>query len=139
MADYIDDVGDTYIDDAGDTYWDAFYDPLAAEAGAFSLSGQAVSLLVNYVISAAAGAFTLTGQAVGFFRALVLNAAAGAFSLSGVDVALILRHFLFVGITTGASTNASGTQITPANDTELADGITSAGAGKVNSDSITGQ
>ena len=38
---------------------------MAGDAGAFSLSGQAASLLAQRLINAAVGTYTLTGQAAG--------------------------------------------------------------------------
>lgn len=114
------------------------YDALGAEAVAFALSGQDVAFLRALRLNGEAGAFAFSGQAAGLSRAYAdLAAGAGSFSVGGKDAALIVRDFLFEVITTGTSANASGTQITPANDTDLADSMTAAGIGSINSDNIT--
>ncbi|MDY6960302.1 MAG: DUF3168 domain-containing protein [Pseudomonadota bacterium] len=56
---------------------------LTAEAGVFTLSGQAAGLLASRLLSAEAGAFALSGQAAGLLAARRIDAAAGLFTLSG--------------------------------------------------------
>lgn len=67
---------------------------LTADAGAFSLSGQAATLRIDRRLTADAGAFALTGQAAGLLKVRTLVADAGAFSLSGQPASLIVSRKL---------------------------------------------
>jgi hypothetical protein len=57
--------------------------PLAAGAGAFTVSGQAAGSFIGKSMTAAAGSFVLTGQPAGMTRTGLLSAAATVFSLTG--------------------------------------------------------
>jgi hypothetical protein len=59
-------------------------DHIAAEVGAFTLTGQDASLVKFVGVVADAGTFTLTGQDANFFRHTLL-ASTGSFSLVGQD------------------------------------------------------
>lgn len=56
---------------------------LTADAGSFTLSGQAATLQFDQTLVAAAGSFTLTGQAATLRRGISMSAASGSFTLSG--------------------------------------------------------
>lgn len=61
---------------------------MAAGTGAFDLTGQDAGLRVTRRMTAEAGSFTLSGQSATLVRALRLTAGTGAFSLIGQDAAL---------------------------------------------------
>lgn len=61
---------------------------IAAAAGAYTLSGQAVALRAARAITAAAGAYTYTGQGVTLRIGLGLIVGAGAYALTGQNVVL---------------------------------------------------
>lgn len=69
---------------------DGTIDPLIAEPGGFTLTGQAAGLRATRRLQAGAGAFAVTGQSATLRRALRLTAQAGGFALSGQDVAFSL-------------------------------------------------
>ena len=56
---------------------------LTANAGSFTLTGQAATLRVGKVLTANAGSFTLTGQAATLRVGKTLTASAGSFTLTG--------------------------------------------------------
>lgn len=76
---------------------------LLAGAGAFVITGDTMTPLVDYKLPADAGAFVMTGQAAGLVAARKLTAAAGSFSLTGQDATLTKSGGALVldGITTG--------------------------------------
>ncbi len=57
--------------------------PLTAEAGAFTLNGEDVSLRAVQPLPAEVGVFTLTGESAEFVRNYVVNTEAGSLGLSG--------------------------------------------------------
>jgi len=61
---------------------------MAADAGSFTLTGQAVSLLADRKVTAAAGAFALSGQEVTLTGPSRLEAGTGSYTLTGQDVGL---------------------------------------------------
>lgn len=63
---------------------------VTADAAAFTMTGQDASLLVGYAVAADAGAFTASGQDADFLRGYVLAAEAGAFVLTGQDATLTI-------------------------------------------------
>ena len=58
---------------------------IAADAGSFALTGQAVGLPLDDELAALEGVFALTGQDVGLNRNFNLAAAAGSFTVTGID------------------------------------------------------
>lgn len=62
---------------------------LNAEAGSFTLSGQAAELLRSRAFNAEATSFSLSGQPATFTRGLVFTAEAGSFALAGQDATLV--------------------------------------------------
>jgi hypothetical protein len=62
---------------------------LSAEAGTFALTGQAADLLKVRALTAEAGVFTLSGQAASLQAHRVLTAGTGSFALAGQDANLI--------------------------------------------------
>lgn len=67
---------------------------LVAEPGVFSLAGQDAALLLARRLVAEAGVFTLVGQDVALLLARRLVAEAGVFGLDGQDAALLLARRL---------------------------------------------
>ena len=61
---------------------------LTAEAGSFTLTGQAAGLRADRLLSAEAGSFTLSGQAAGLQAQRRMAAGTGAFDLTGQDAGL---------------------------------------------------
>lgn len=61
---------------------------LAADAGAFVLTGNDAGLSAGRKLAAATGVFTLTGNPAGLIVSRNLIAATGSFTLSGNDAAL---------------------------------------------------
>ena len=61
---------------------------LAADSGAFTLTGTAASLLAGRKLTADAGSFTLTGTAANTLFGRKLTAEAASFALTGTDAAL---------------------------------------------------
>ena len=66
---------------------------LTAEAGSFTLSGQAAGLVAARKLSADAGAFALSGQTVALRADRLLTASQGAFTLTGQDADLIAPNY----------------------------------------------
>ena len=66
---------------------------LTAEAGSFTLSGQAAGLVAARKLSADAGAFVLSGQTVALRADRLLTASQGAFTLTGQDADLIAPSY----------------------------------------------
>jgi len=92
-ADYADVTSDpklviTYTLGGGSPY------TLTADAGAFTLSGTAATLLWKQILDAAAGSFVLTGSAVTMNKGFTMAAAAGSFTLSGTAADLLHDHTL---------------------------------------------
>ncbi len=67
---------------------------LTADAGTFSLSGQAASLERGYLLSLATGSFAISGQAASLERGYLLSLATGSFSLSGQAASLERGYLL---------------------------------------------
>jgi lambda family phage minor tail protein L len=66
---------------------------LAANAGSFALTGQAISFILGFGIVAAAGSFALTGQSAGLVWQHVLTADSQSYALTGQDADLIFDPF----------------------------------------------
>lgn len=62
---------------------------LIADAGAFALAGQDAGLLYGRRVAADAGAFALTGQAATLLYGRLLAADPGAYALTGLDATLV--------------------------------------------------
>lgn len=80
-----------------DAIWvDVYYTELsvAADAGSYTLTGQAAGLLVDHVIPAAAGTYTLTGQNVDLSTSanVTMSAAAGSYTLTGQAAGLLRQY-----------------------------------------------
>jgi hypothetical protein len=92
---------------------------MEAQAGAFALTGQSVTLASARLISAAYGAFALTGQSVTAKAARVLTASYGAFVIAGQTADLTeivyspqpprLRPWIFVPLQGHYSAGAGAT------------------------------
>lgn len=67
---------------------------IVASAGAFTLTGVAMSPVASRLITAALGTYTLTGVSAAFSKAFSLSASVGSFVLSGVSVGLSLSRLL---------------------------------------------
>ncbi len=67
---------------------------LTADAGSFTLTGQAASLLASRNLTAAAGSFSLAGQAAGLLANRLLTAGQGSYTLSGQDASLLVNRLL---------------------------------------------
>lgn len=78
---------------------------VAADAGAFVLTGSPAALVFGYNLGASAGSFTLTGVDVGMSRTRVLTADAGSFALIGFSAGLLDARSLFAN---GASFTLAG-------------------------------
>ena len=78
----------TYTTGGGSPY------TLTADAGAFTLTGTAATLLWKQILDAAAGSFVLTGSAVTMNKGFTMAAAAGSFTLSGTAADLLHDHTL---------------------------------------------
>jgi len=61
---------------------------IAADTGAFVLTGDPMTPLVFYYMGAAQGSFTSTGQSAGMLKASLVTAAAGSFAMTGVAATL---------------------------------------------------
>ena len=61
---------------------------MTADAGSFTLTGQAVDLDKAVKLSAASGSFSLSGQAATLRHGRTLTADSGSFALTGQDVTL---------------------------------------------------
>lgn len=64
------------------------HDPLAANVGAYTLTGQAVLLKKGFKLTSEVGAYTYTGQTVLLKRGFLLTAGVGTYSLTGIDAGL---------------------------------------------------
>jgi hypothetical protein len=62
---------------------------LTADAGSFSLTGNAAALGTSRVLTASAGSFVLTGQDASLEASRVLSCSAGVFTLTGNQAALV--------------------------------------------------
>lgn len=82
-------------------YTEAGY-TLDADAGAYTLTGQAAGLLAARVLTLDAGEYALTGQAAGLLAARLLAADAGEYALTGQDPGLTAARAL--GLDTGEYT-----------------------------------
>lgn len=67
---------------------------LDADAGAYTLTGQAAGLLASRVLALDTGEYALTGQAAGLLAARALAADAGEYALTGHDQALTAARLI---------------------------------------------
>ena len=67
---------------------------MSADAGIYSLSGQAATLEFERLFNAQAGAYSVTGQDAEFARTAVMPADAGAYAINGQSATLsIIRQY----------------------------------------------
>lgn len=83
---------------------------ITADAGAFTLTGNAANLISGKYVAADVGAFTLTGNAASLVYSPVANysvaANTGVFTMTGKDVGFLVGHDIAVG--TGVFTMTGG-------------------------------
>ena len=77
---------------------------LVADAGSYSLTGQAATLIYDRVAGADTGAYTLTGQAANLEHHRVLPALTGTYVLTGQDATLTVARLIFLDAEAGSYT-----------------------------------
>ena len=70
---------------------------LSLDAGSYSISGQAPSLLISRALSFDAGSYSVSGQTVSLLVSRTLDLGVGSYTVNGQDISLLVSRLLALG------------------------------------------
>lgn len=96
---------------------EAVVDTLQADAGSYTLTGQATSLEVSGQLDAFAGSYSVTGYTASLFKNIIISAGAGSYSITGQNANFSVGKTMPAGAATytlsGQDANLKQTHIEP--------------------------